>query len=101
MERKIKVINEEINWFIEKYQVKDAIQNNFNHVLKKNSKDKLDLESKDVMIRLQSLNYHKTDLGLHSFQVYIFRKEVKIGYYTLSYSTEGELMDEFFVVDYK
>ncbi|UIR54884.1 hypothetical protein LZQ00_11400 [Sphingobacterium sp. SRCM116780] len=101
MEEKIKVINEEINWFIEKYQIKNAIQNNFIHVLKKNSKDELNLKSKDVTIRLYSLSHHKTDLGLHSFQVYIFHKEVKIGYYALSYSIKGELIDDFFVVDYK
>ncbi|VDH15464.1 Uncharacterised protein [Algoriella xinjiangensis] len=88
----------QINEFIKNYKIKNILLDNFEKLLKNNSEKQLDIIDKDIAINSKKIEYKKTENNFHSFQNSILRNDTEIGYYTLVFDNDVNLVDEYFVI---
>lgn len=88
----------QINEFIENHNLKNELLNSFNYLLEKNSSGDLDIEDKNISINENVIKYKQLETGFHSFQSPILKNGLEIGYYSLDYDNDAEIIDSFFVI---
>lgn len=88
----------QINDFIEKYDIKGEIEKHFNNILKANSAEDLDIKDKNIFIDSQQIKYEKTHFNFHSFETSIRNNRDIIGLFALVLNDDAEFTDELFII---
>lgn len=88
----------QLNEFIENHNLKNELLNSFNYLLEKNSSGDLDIEEKSISINENVIKYKQLETCFHSFQSPILKNGLEIGYYSLDYDNDAEIIDSFFVI---
>ncbi|RRJ89352.1 hypothetical protein EG240_11990 [Paenimyroides tangerinum] len=89
----------ESNAFVIKNKIYFQIEKSFLDILEMNAIEELDILDKNISINPQNIEYSLTELNYHQFKTPVFNDLlIEIGSFTLVYSDENELIDEFFVI---
>jgi len=88
----------QIKEFIKNHNLKNELLNSFKDLLEKNSLGDLDIEDKNISINENIIKYKLLETGFHSFQTPILKNGFEIGYYSLDYDDNGEIIDNFFII---
>lgn len=89
----------DIKKLIDEFNIPRRMKIAIERILRQNSLQDLDIESKGVFINTQEIEYSLTDSQLHKFKTSIKdEKEMSIGYFALIISQEGNRIDELFVI---
>ncbi len=90
----------QIQDLIQKFGIREQIDNCFKTILENNTTEDLDIENKNLSINSRKIEYSKTELSFHKFQTQIFNDKNKaIGYIALIISDSGERIDDHFVIE--
>lgn len=88
----------QIKDFIETHDIPDTFIKSFRSLLDQNTNEDLDITDKNVSIDVENLELELLDSNHIAFKCQIIDNTNKIGYYKLIFTSEGELIDEFFVI---
>ncbi|MDP9957446.1 hypothetical protein J2X97_003115 [Epilithonimonas hungarica] len=91
----------QIKEFIENHNVKNKLSNSFKYLLENNSLEDLDIENKNISIDENIIRHKILETGFHSFQTPIFKDGNEIGYCSLDYDDNAEIIDDFFIIKTK
>ena len=80
--------------FIEIYNIKHSLIENFNNVLQNNSIEDLDITTKNLSIETENL----IDEVWILFKTKIKQDVNEIGHYALQYDLNGEFIEEYFTI---
>ena len=88
----------QIKEYIESNNVIEILQNSFLSIIENNSCEDLNIESKNVTIEINNIEYVSTKNSLNIFKTKINFNGKAIGYYSLAFQKNGKVEDDFFVI---
>jgi len=91
----------QIEEFIENHNLKNELSNSFKYLLENNSLEDLGIEDKNISIDANIIRYKILETGFHSFQTPILKDGSAVGYYSLDYDNNAEIIDDFFIIKTK
>jgi len=74
---------QQINSFIEKYDIENELKKCFFYLLSVNSCEDLGIHDKNLQIDESNIEYKKSLYGFHLFKSPILKENIEIGYYAL------------------
>lgn len=88
----------QIKEYIEFNNVKEILSNSFKSIIENNSCEDLDVSYKNISIDLNNIEYDSKKNPLITFKCKILNEEKIIGYYSIVFERNRNIIDDFFVI---
>ncbi|WP_293785728.1 hypothetical protein [uncultured Pedobacter sp.] len=90
--------NLHIKKFVAAHNIHHIFIQSFKSLLDQNTCEVLDITDKNISVDTENIEAEVGDLNTITFKSTVHQNNNKIGYYKLVFTTAGELMDDFFVI---